>query len=326
MLDTRVGLFMQSLVDPSAKLKWKEYPAMPARFTVPRAIVVGSRLYVAGFSQDGAPGGFRIYSLEFICNVWEQLPNVPVEASGLARLSGNLVTVGGASRDGRAITDVYTYRYESKTWEQSLPSLNVARSYPVCVSTEETIVACGGGMATNSFNRSVEVINNEMTQWTVVSGCSLPNEWIMFWTATAFQNVAVFLGGSSRTSSRPQVESELSKDVFCLPLSSIRSLPKCPAAMVEWQRMQCAPHVGSLAVSIGGSLLALGGVKTHKKRNEKESKMIHMYLPQSDTWLYIGDMPLSLASPVATAAVVSSTELFILTGEKVFKCTLQLTE
>ena len=315
-------LLLQTLLHPSAKLEWKECADIPEQLTVPKAVVVGSQVYVAGsittnpdtnISVREAPT-YVIFVYDLLHKYWSTVPALPVEAGGLAKLANELVVVGGASKEGNAVSDVYGYDHKSKEWT-SLPSLNKARYYPLCISQEHLIVACGGGIAENAFTQSIEIFDDKYYQW-VIAISTLPNEWLMFWTVATLHNTSVFFGGSCRPSSKPQAEPELSKQVFCL----------CsPHDEIPWQSISNVPHVGAIAATLGGCLLALGGVRQmrhHKKPNEKESKMVYLYIPSMDSWIHIGDMPLPLASPVATIATVSRNEILVITGCKMYECVL----
>ena len=96
-----------------------------------------------------------------------------------------------------------------------------------------------------------------------------------------------------------------------------------------WKTLPNTPNYQpTVATVLTGTLVAMGGWDTSQGGVAKTE--LYMYLPSTNSWVYIGDLPAPRA--VTTAAVLSPTELLVIGGwdgrertKTVYKGTLTIT-
>ena len=79
---------------------------------------------------------------------------------------------------------------------------------------------------------------------------------------------------------------------------------------VQWQSgsIPDVPHYWSSAASLGGCLLAMGGVNV---LSDAVVSSVHAYCPYSSSWVCVGQLPQPLA--VCTTVILPTGELLVLT-------------
>ena len=221
---------------------------------------------------------------------WTILPPSHVHGFGLGQLSGELLTVGGLARDGAITKKVYRYKPESQQWEEFLQPMPTARYQLTVVSAQSALIACGGA---NDFNgvpcTTVDVYTTETSQWHTTDPLPVPC-WMM--SSSIINNTAYLLGGGT-------TDNKAKKTVQYAPVASLiqraTSRPQQSAGAARqdstssaWKTLRDTPLVLSAAASLGGMLLAVGGVD-----DTSTLSSVHVYSPATSTWIRVpsGDLP-----------------------------------
>ena len=227
---------------------------------------------------------------------WTTLPSCTVKYFGLGQLSGELLTVGGVTRDRTITKKVYQYKADSQQWEKFLHPMPTARYYPTIISTQSALVTCGG--ATDVIGgkgvpcTTVEVYTTETSQWHTTD--PLPVPCVVMSSATV-TNTSYLLGGVT-------TDYEPTKTVLYAPVASLiqraTSHPQQSASAARpdstssaWKTLRDTPLKESAAAGLGGMFLAVGG--TDDQDDTLLACAVHVYSPATSTWIRVqsGDLP-----------------------------------
>ena len=225
---------------------------------------------------------------------WTTLPPCPAHYFGLGHLSGELLTVGGATSDDTIIKTVYRYKPESREWEEFLQPMPTARYGLSVISTQSALIACGGTTRVSGGKAvpctAVEVYTAAASQWATSHSLPIPS-WRM--SSATITNTGYLLGGMT-------TDSKLRKTVLSASIPSLlqkaTSRPKQSASAARldstssaWKILQDSPLLGSAAASLGGiTLLTVGGVQDGQGKSS-----VHAYCPATGSWTRVesGDVP-----------------------------------
>ena len=299
----------QGLYHPNVKLKFECCPQLPKVLAAPQAIQVGGDVYISGVDNHRS---YVIFRFSLLRCTWNQVPSPPVSGGGLAHISTKLVSVGGYDRSNKkAVNNMYVFDGSSYC---PLASMNTARAFPKCVNYNSLIIAFGGLDDADLPICTIEVYNCDTEQWELAEG-TLP--WpiaLNITSLTLIHDTCYFLG---TTTSNWDEEVGLVKfvpedKVLVVPLSSSPQL-QCTSSSVTSNTM----YYTSVAASLCGSLLSLGGGET-----DDERRMIRVYSPLTDSWVHITKTPTALSSLASVAVQLSEVELLVVQTEhrKVYKC------
>ena len=224
---------------------------------------------------------------------WTTLPSCTVKYFGLGQLSGELLTVGGVTRDRTITKKVYQYKPESQQWEEFLQPMPTARYFPTVISAQSALTACGGSTDIGVPCKTVEVYTTETSQWHITDPLPVPC-WAM--TSATINNTAYFLGGGT-------TDDKTTKTVLYAPVAFLiqraASHPQQSASAARpdstsmtssaWKTLRDTPLVLSAAASLGGMLLAVGGDDDQRDT----LPAVHVYSPATSTWIQVqsGDLP-----------------------------------
>ena len=259
--------------------------------------MIGDKVYVGGGSTDRRGDSYLIFQYNSVGDEWSTLPPCPVRYFGLAQLSGELLTVGGAKHNalvfGKISGKVYRYQpASSKKWKKSLQPMPTARFCLSVVSTQSALIACGG---TTGFSdgkpelcTSVEVYVTETSQWHTADSLCIPCDTM----SSATISGTAYLLGRFTTDNKP-TNTAMYAPVASLIQKAISHPQQSSGATRDnsssiWKTIQDAPLYGSAAANLGGALLTIGG------RDDKgKSPAVYIYTPTTDSWRRIGsgDLP-----------------------------------
>ena len=250
-------------------------------------------MYVGGGATDSRDDCYLVCQYDPASDEWTTLPPCTVKYFGLGQLSGELLTVGGVTRDRTITKKVYQYKPESQQWEEFLRPMPTARYFPTAISAQSALTACGGSTDIGVPCKTVEVYTTETSQWHTTDPLPVPC-WAM--TSATINTTAYLLGGGT-TDDKP------TKTVLYAPVASLiqraTSRPQQSASAARpdstsmtssaWKTLRDTPLRVSAAVSLGGMLLAVGG-------NDDQHDIlpaVHVYSPATSTWIQVqsGNLP-----------------------------------
>ena len=236
---------------------------------------------------------------------WTALPECPHYDSALTVVNNQLTTVGG--RHGRYGGGGPTNSLASLTgegkdrkWVEHFPRMPTSRCDLAAVCRGTSLIAAGG-LGGGGILRTVEVMDTESLQWTLVNPLPHP----MWWASIAVSQEKVYLlGGYDQNDSRTLSVFTCST-LQTQPLDA--QLEKTANQLTGWHQVADAPHYGSTAVCVGEVLLAIGG-----RSAAGVTSAIAAYNPTSDSWEDIGHMTTPRYFPLV--ALLPSNELIVAGG------------
>ena len=196
----------------------------------------------------------------------------------MAILTDKLILVGGFNPSTwKATNQVAVWEGEgtSREWTHPYPPMTTPRGSPAVVTYGDRLVVAGGMKSLiGDALATVEVLNTTTHQW--LSASPLPVGCHEMTSAIVNQELFL-LGGTLTTESL----------VVSLPditQSSVHSATTNKS--VQWRTLPAPPLKDSAAISLCGSLLAIGGLHDNKR-----STAIHIYQPATNNWSKVGDLP-----------------------------------
>ena len=260
-----------------------------------QSVVIGDTVYVGGgYSRNRARNRTcdmcTVMKLEQ--DQWTKLPEYTAKYFAMTSLKNRLVLVGGDDLKNNKQTNQLAV-FESGEWTHPYPPMNIARSSSTAVSFNNHIIVVGG-VDDEGPTSSVEVLDVASRRWYIAQ--SLPNPRSRL-KSTLIGNTLYLMG-------------ELDFTVFHINLNEFivnaRSNMNIPTL---WQMIEEAPLQVSAPLSIGRSLLAVGGADNRVK----PSLLIHLYQPHTREWVKVGNLP--TARYFFTCSVLPSGEIIVAGGD-----------
>ncbi|XP_064389610.1 uncharacterized protein LOC135337594 isoform X7 [Halichondria panicea] len=290
---------------PPLSLKWRRGKDMPIKmgYTV-QSVVIGDTAYVGGGSAGDDCNVCTVMKLEQ--DQWTKLPEYTAKWFGMTSLANRLVLVGG--RDPRNNTPSNQLSVlESGEWTHPYPPMNIARQSSTAVSFNNHIIVAGGRDGDGRIS-SVEVLDVASRRWYIAQ--SLPNSRSEL-KSTLIGNTLYLMGGWDHTGPTKTVHHvDLNELIITKALSNLDT-------PTLWQTLQEVPLGLSAPLSIGRSLLAVGGANDRVN----PSSSIHLYQPDTRRWLKVGDLP--TVRYCCTCSVLPSGEVIVAGGQIVNKIKIQ---
>ena len=237
---------------------------------------------------------------------WTALPECPNYHSALTVINEQLTTVGGRhglwGGDPTNSLASLTGEGKDRKWVEHFPRMPTSRSFLAAVCRGTSLIAAGGLDGGGGALRTVEVMDTESLQWTLVN--PLPHPMVRASIAVSQEKVYL-LGGYDQN-----VDQTLSvftcSTLQTQPLDA--QLEKTANQLTGWHQVADAPHYGSTAVCVGEVLLAIGG----RSAAYENTSAIAAYNPTSDSWEDIGHMTTPRSEPLV--ALLPSNELIVAGG------------
>ncbi|XP_064407491.1 uncharacterized protein LOC135352241 isoform X2 [Halichondria panicea] len=282
---------------PPLTLKWRRGKDMPIKMDGSvQSVVIGDTVYVGGGIADNDRDMCTVVKLEQ--DQWTKLPEYTAKWFAMTSLANQLVLVGGTDPRNNKCTNQLAL-LESGEWTHPYPPMNIARSSSTAVSFNNHIIAAGG-FDDKGYTSSVEVLDVASRRWYIAQ--SLPNPRSEL-KSTLIGNTLYLMGGWD-------INVTVTKTVYHVDLNELiakaRSNLDTPTL---WQTLREVPLRLSAPLSIGGSLLAVGGVNNRGN----PSSSIHLYQPDTRRWVKVGDLPTARYS--CTCSVLPSGEVIVAGGQ-----------
>ena len=237
---------------------------------------------------------------------WTALPECPHYDSALTVVNKQLTTVGG--RHGRLGGDPtnslasLTGEGKDRKWVEHFPRMPTSRYGLAAVCRGTSLIAAGGVGGGERELRTVEVMDTESLQWTLVNPLPHP----MSSASIAVSQEKVYLLGGYDQNNDETLSVFTCSTLQTQPLDA--QLKKPANQLTGWHQAADAPRYWSTAVCVGEVLLAIGGQSAAGER----TSAIAAYNPTSDSWEDIGHMTTPRSLPLV--ALLPSNELIVAGG------------
>ncbi|XP_064407275.1 mitogen-activated protein kinase kinase kinase 21-like isoform X2 [Halichondria panicea] len=282
---------------PPLTLKWRRGKDMPIKMgTSVQSVVIGDTVYVGGGGAGNDRDRCTVMKLEQ--DQWTKLPEYTAMYFAMTSLANRLVLVGGYDPRNKKRTNQLA-AFESGEWTHPYPPMNIARYSSTAVSFNNYIIVAGG-RDDKGHTSSVEVLDVASRRWYIAQ--SLPNPRSKL-KSTLIGNTLYLMGGLDHTD-------RATKTVHHVDLNELiaKALSNLDTPTL-WQTLQEVPLVFSAPLSIGRSLLAVGGRDDRTNR----SSSIHLYQPDTRRWVKVGDLPTARYN--CTCSVLPSGEVIVAGGQ-----------
>ncbi|XP_064398568.1 uncharacterized protein LOC135345141 [Halichondria panicea] len=283
---------------PPLTLKWRRGKDMPIKMgTSVQSVVIGDTVYVGGGHAVDDRDMCTVMKLEQ--DQWTKLPKYIAMWFAMTLLANRLVLVGGRDPRNHKPTNQLAV-FESGKWTHPYPPMKIARDSSTAVSFNNHIIVAGGYDDKNKRISSVEVLDISR-RWYIAQ--SLPNTRTVL-KSTVIGNTLYLVGGVDHTRITKTVHNVDLNELIARALSNLDS--RSPTL---WQTLPEVPLVRSAPLSIGRSLLAVGGWDDRLN----PSSSIHLYQPDTRRWVKVGDLP--TARYDCTCSVLPSGEVIVAGGQ-----------
>ncbi len=261
-----------------------------------QSVVIGDTVYVGGGLAGNHRDSCTVMKLEQ--DQWTKLPEYTAKYFAMTSLANRLVLVGGRDPRNNERTNQLAV-FESGEWTHPYPPMNIARSSSTAVSFNNHIIVAGGSDDKGHAVSSVEVLDVASRRWYIAQSLPNPRPGLK---STLIGNTLYLMGGFDHTRGA-------TKTVHHVDLSELiaKALSNLDTPTL-WQTLQEVPLVWSAPLSIGRSLLAVGG----RDDRANPSLSIHLYQPDTRRWVKVGDLP--TARDNCTCSVLPSGEVIVAGG------------
>ncbi|XP_064407538.1 uncharacterized protein LOC135352306 isoform X5 [Halichondria panicea] len=283
---------------PPLTLKWRRGKDMPIKMgRSVQSVVIGDTVYVGGGLADNGRDECTVMKLDQ--DQWTELPEYTAECFAMTSLANRLVLMGGYDPIDIKPTNQLAV-FESEEWTHPYPPMNIARHSSTAVSFNNYIIVAGGHDDKVRVLSSVEVLDVASRRWYIAQ--SLPNP-LSELKSTLIGNTLYLMGGFDHTLSATKTVHHVDLNELIAKALSNLDTPTL------WQTLQEAPLELSAPLSIGRSLLAVGG------RDDRDylNSSIHLYQPDTRRWVKVGDLP--TARYFCTCSVLPSGEVIVAGGQ-----------
>ena len=270
---------------------------MPIKMgTSVQSVVIGDTVYVGGGRAGNDRDMCTVMKLEQ--DQWTKLPEYTAYWFTMTSLANRLVLVGGLDPRINKRTNQLAV-FEAGEWTHPYQPMNIARCSSTAVSFNNHIIVAGGYDDKVRIS-SVEVLDVASRRWYIAQ--SLPNPRSAL-KSTLIGNTLYLMGGFDHTRSATKIVHHVDLNELIAKALSNLDTPTL------WQTLQEVPLLYSAPLSIGRSLLAVGG----RDDSVNPSSSIHLYQPDTRRWVKVGDLP--TARYCCTCSVLPSGEVIVAGGE-----------
>ena len=240
-----------------------------------QSVIVQEIVYVGG-GRSGFDKSYIVMAYNTRLQTWHQLPPHAAWGFAMVVVNNKLVLVGGRNRSSNDTNILGVWEADKRQWTHPYGFMPTPRSWPSAVVYKQWLIVAGG--VTGSKVSTTEVLDISSNQWN--SAPSAPNPWSEMRSAI-IGDMCYFMGGYyyDGLGGHP-TEMVYSVSLPAL-VSQTTSTSSTPHPM--WKTISTLGHSFSAPLSIGGELLAVGGLQ-----NGKGVSDIHHYLPETNEWVVVG--------------------------------------
>ena len=280
-----------------------------------QSVVVQRTMYVGGGSSNFSANDYIVMEYDIDSGKWDKLARYTTRWFAMTAINNQLVLIGGTQSDHSDSRLLGLWRTDSKKWIHPYPDMPTACDSPSVVTYKEWMVVVGGRSGISNYLSSFNVMNTTSKQWHTVSTAPAPIAMTYMWTAVV-GDICYFMGGCVDNGRVTDVVYSVSLPAL---ISQVNS--KGEKDLQIWKGISGLGLCRSTPLSIGGSLLALGG---QDMKDERPVTAIHHYRPETGEWVKVGDLP----SPRydCTCARITDGEILVAGGSKIKKEYLKTTE
>ena len=192
----------------------------------------------------------------------------------MTTINNTLILVGGHHNDTE-VNQLGVWKTDGNQWTRPFPPMHTPRTSPSVTSYKHWLVVAGGKRKGDSLS-TVELLDIDNKQWSTAP--STPISWYKM-KSTIIGDTWYLMGGR---------QDDISiTNVYSVSLEALVSHSASDSSKI-WNAITPLNYECSSPLSLGGSLLALGGCNI--KMGCHVSTIQH-YVPETNTWVPAGKLP-----------------------------------
>ena len=273
------------------------------------ATIHNNKVYIsAGYEDESGKlmHPLLVYSTNKL--TWSVLPK-PQGLSAIAVVNNHITLIGGHDISTEEVTNtLFTWYKEEERWKKVLPPMPTSRLSPNVISHDNLLLVTGG-VAKDGITvlDTTDVLDLTTMKWTTPEELTFP---IPLWQHhLAFCGEYLYLIGVYPVQSPGDSNSQAWRAKWSDVKQTAAPQHSQPQRVV-WTRIADPPTLSPTAVSCGGALYTVGGV-----RDGKRIKAVYAYDTARNQWVFVGDM--SVERIVHCAIPLSSASMFVAGGQVV---------
>ena len=262
-------------------LEWNEKIKVKCIFVMVRGAACAGGT-VAYFN----PGGVNIvYCYNCLSKQWTELPKPKIGSGFALVIIYDLLTTVGGDNSNKLFT------FNGKKWVDKYPPMPTKREQPAAVCSGHSLVVAGGQDEQSGCIATVEVMDTNTLQWFTAASLSRG----IYRASMTICCDDLYLYGDTN------LYGDNSTHVYSCSLQSLLQSCQVPgkaSALQQtsiWNRITDLPVSSSIAITLCGQLISVGGIK-----DEKTVDSVYCYNPATSEWKIIGTIPLSMSFPLVT--------------------------
>ena len=239
-----------------------------------QSVEVNGTVYVGGGFATKDVDGYTVMAYDMQSCKWHTLPPYNARNFAMTTINNKLILVGGHHDDG-VVDQLGVWKTDSNQWTRPFRAMPTPRFSPSATSYKHWLVVAGGFKQVSLS--TVEVLDVDNKQWSTAP--SIPITWRGM-KSTKIGDTWYIMGG------RHDMFSD-TPDVYSVSLEAFVSHSASDSSKI-WNKIAPLNCDNSSPLSLGGSLLALGGRDIKK---ECSVSTIQRYVPEINTWVPAGELP-----------------------------------
>ena len=257
------------------QLDWRRGPDMPLSMsTYIQSVEVDGTVYVGGGDATKDEDEYTVMAYSMQSCKWHTLPPYSARMFAMTTINNKLIVVGGY-HDYAVVDQLGVWQTDSNQWTRPFPPMPTPRFRPSATSYKHWLVVAGGRR--KDFLSTVEVLDIDNKQWSTAP--STPITWDKM-MSTIIGDTWYLMGGRYDFATH-------TTDVYSVSLEALVSHSASDSSKI-WNIIAPLNCDLSSPLSLGGSLLALGGWDPKKKCS---LSTIQRYVPETNTWVPAGELP-----------------------------------
>ena len=270
------------------QLDWRRGPDMPFSMSLYiQSVEVDGTVYVGGGVADKDEDDFTVMAYNMQSCKWHTLPPYSATVFAMTTINNKLILVGGY-HDSSVVDQLGVWKTDSNQWTRPFPPMPTPHFSPSATSYKHWLVVAGGVGIRGVSVSTVEVLDIDNKQWSTAP--STPITWYCM-KSTIIGDTWYLMGGTQ--------DGINITDVYSVSLEALVSHSASDSSKI-WNEIAPLNCNSASPLSLGGSLLALGGCDLKKKCSVST---IQRYVPETNTWVPAGELlhPLQLCTCIMTA-------------------------
>ena len=224
------------MVPSSIIFNWRKCKDKPEGMVVyDPPVALNGKLYVRGGSWETE----TVVEYAPDHDKWNELPPPPVKKFTIATLRGKLLAVGGEDKSTDKNTNtILTFDEHSQQWIQSHPAMPTALAYPAVIGYQDHLIVAGGCNSKGNGILDVNSLDTTSNKWKTAQPLPSTDNYY----AVLIEDTLYLVGQDTQTVLRAHVPTLISG-----------------AKSGVWETLPNAPYYDSSPVTIGKTLLTVGG-------------------------------------------------------------------